>query len=65
MPRSTSTSTKPEGKPAERPAEKTWHGIRQSMKDSYGKWYTDGDLRSMEIKWRRIFAETGFNVKDM
>lgn len=42
---------------------KTWHELRQEMAASYGKWYTPGELRAMELKWRRAFAEAGFSVK--
>lgn len=49
--------------PTERPKERTWHRIRQELQATYGKWYSPGDLRTMEVKWRRIFAETGWNVK--
>lgn len=49
--------------PTERPQERTWHGIRQELLANYGKWYSPGDLRTMEVKWRRIFAEAGWNMK--
>lgn len=67
MPRSTSTSTKLGETPAApRSQTKTWHQIRQDMQASYqGKAYTEHDLRVMEVKWRRIFVEAGFNVKGM
>jgi hypothetical protein len=41
----------------------TWSKIREYMADKYGHSYTVHDLRAMEIKWRRIFADAGWRVK--
>lgn len=42
---------------------KTWHEIRQELAASYGRWYSPGELRTMELKWRRAFSEAGWSVK--
>lgn len=41
----------------------TWHKINEYMADQYLRWYTPAELRQMEVKWRRIFAEAGWSVK--
>jgi hypothetical protein len=41
----------------------TWRSINDFMAVQYGKWYTPGELRAMELKWKRAFAEGGFNTK--
>lgn len=48
----------------QKPAEATWAGIRTAMKNAYGQWYKDHELAQMELKWRRIFAECGWDVKE-
>lgn len=45
------------------PQQWTWSKLRTYMADKYGKYYTPGELRAMEIKWKRAFAEAGWSVK--
>lgn len=41
----------------------TWRQIREQMEAQYARSYNPAELRSMELKWRRIFAECGWSVK--
>lgn len=41
----------------------TWQKIRTYMQDKYGGTYSTHELRAMEIKWRKIFAQAGWSVK--
>lgn len=41
----------------------TWRKIRVHMKDHYGVWYSDTELRALEVKWKRAFADAGWTVK--
>lgn len=43
----------------------TWRKINEHMVDKYGHSYTAHELRAMEVKWRRIFAEAGWRVKGL
>lgn len=45
------------------PQQWTWTKIRTYMADKYGQYYTPGELRAMETKWKRAFAEAGWSVK--
>lgn len=42
---------------------RSWRQIRERMEAQYLRTYTPNELRAMEIKWRRIFAEAGWSVK--
>lgn len=41
----------------------TWESIRTWMNSKHGATYRSGELRALELKWRRIFSEAGFSVK--
>jgi len=41
----------------------TWKSINDYMAMQYGRWYTPGELRAMELKWQKAFTEGGFNTK--
>lgn len=55
----------PSHRPEESPTQPIWNWgkIREFMKSRYGQWYTDADLRAMEVKWRKIFSAAGWKVK--
>lgn len=42
---------------------RTWRAIRTWIENKHGGSYKPHELRQMELKWRRIFANAGFSVK--
>lgn len=42
---------------------RTWRSIRDYMDAKYLGSYQPGELRAMEIKWRKIFVSVGWSVK--
>jgi len=41
----------------------TWAKIREQLQAKYGHSYTERELRDMELKWKRIFIEAGWDVR--
>lgn len=48
---------------ASKPQDWTWSKINEHMNSKYGRHYTPGELRQMEVKWRRILSDAGWSVK--